>query len=144
MTTSMIGVLVGTAASLAIKGVDLLMASDKSRRGEGVKDRDRLSQDIWKLVAELRSDCDRLDNELRIEREERRKAEGEVAGLKRRVAGLQEQARRQEAKTDKYKALAEGRQERISALARMVAALQTQVAGLEQASPQAAVEDTPQ
>lgn len=144
MTSSMIGVLVGTAASLAIKGVDLLMASDKSRRGEGVKDRDRLSQDIWKLVAELRSDCDRLDNELRIEREERRKAEGEVAGLKRRVAGLQEQARRQEAKTDKYKALAEGRQERISALARMVAALQTQVAGLEQASPQAAVEDTPQ
>lgn len=101
MTSGAIGALVGAAASLAIKGIDLLFASDKNRRGEGVKDRDRLSQDIWKLVAELRSDYDRLDNELQAEREARRKAEKEVTALTRRVADLQEQVRRQETKTDK-------------------------------------------
>lgn len=135
MTSGMIGVLAGTATSLVIKGVDLLLAYDKGRRGDSVKDRERLSQDIWKLVAELRNDYDRLDEELQAEREARRKAEEEVLGLTHRVADLQEQVRRQEAKTDKYRTLAEGRQERIAALARVVERLQTRVSGLDPAAP---------
>lgn len=130
MTEGLIGVLAGTLTSLALKGVDLLLASRKERGAASAQDRDRLSADIWNLLKELRQDYDRLDAELQSEREARKRAEEQVKGLTRQVADLEEQVRCQETKTEKYKALADDRLGRLRTLAAAVTRLQTRLNGL--------------
>lgn len=131
MNSGLIGVLAGVLTSLAIKGVDLALTHEKDKRAETVQDRDRLSSDIWKLLGELRSDYARLDTELKDERTARHQAEEQARALEGRVGQLQEQVARQEAKTEKYKVLAEERLSKIASLTKAVVRLQARVNELE-------------